>query len=204
MQALSTLAIFSSFFFLSACTSTPQAQEPLIKKSIKDVNYQARKEDSSPRKRLMVLPFLDTDTARTQALRDAAREEFISDLNKTGEVIAVDSKDLKVDFTKNIANGEYQLSEIAKAAKDLGVSALLEGKVIDLSVRGKGDKVGVFRQLKTIFEAQVRVRISSAKSGAILFNTVKTVTVEESNVRVAESVNSDRFSKIILSSWRIW
>jgi hypothetical protein len=57
----------------------------------------------------------------------------------------------------------------------------------------KGDQVGVFRQLKTVFEAQVRVRIASARSGKELFNTLKTVTVEESNVRVAESVNSDRF-----------
>lgn len=126
-------------------------------------------------------------------MRDAARSEFIDDLNKTGEVIVVDSKDLKVDFSKNIQGGEYKLEEMAKAAKELGVSALLEGKIIDLKVRKKSDEVGVFRQMKTTFEAQVRVRIASARSGKELFNTVKTVTVEESNVRVAENVNADRF-----------
>lgn len=178
---------------LCACTSTPSQESVTTKKKIKDVSFQARKEDASPRKRLMILPFLDSESSRSQEMRDAAREEFISDLNKTGEVIAVDSKDLKVDFTKQIQNGEYQLAEVAKAAKDLGVSALLEGKVVELKVKNKGDQVGVFRQLKTVFEAQVRVRIVSARSGKELFNTLKTVTVEESNVRVAESVNSDKF-----------
>lgn len=184
--------LFSLSIMTLSCTSAPQ-ETVASKKRIKDVSFQARKEDSSPRKRIMILPFLDADNNRSQSMRDSARDEFITDLNKTGELIAVDSKDLKVDFSKQISNGEYQLSEIAKSAKDLGVSALLEGKVVDLKVKNKGDQVGVFRQLKTIFEAQVRVRIVSARSGKELFNTLKTVTVEESNVRVAENVNSDRF-----------
>lgn len=183
--------ILLSVVVLSACATS--SNEPQVRKEIKDVSYQARKEDSSPRKRLMILPFLDSNEVRPQEMRDAARSEFIDDLNKTGEVIVVDSKDLKVDFSKNIQGGEYKLEEMAKAAKELGVSALLEGKIIDLKVRKKSDEVGVFRQMKTTFEAQVRVRIASARSGKELFNTVKTVTVEESNVRVAENVNADRF-----------
>lgn len=179
-------------FFTIACATEP-TQQPSIKKEIKDVSYQARKEDTSPRKRLMILPFLDSSEQRPQELRDAARSEFIRELNKTGDVIAVDSQDLRVDFSKNMSNGQYKLEEIAKAAKDLGVSALLEGKVVDLKVKRKSDEVGVFKQVKTTFEAQVRVRIASARSGKDLFNTLKTVTVEESNVRVAENANADRF-----------
>lgn len=184
------------FSFLSlvmiACASAPP-ESVTTKKRIKDVSFQERKEDASPRKRIMILPFLDSDGSRSQSMRDAARDEFIIDLNKTGDVIAVDSKDLKLDFSKQLANGEYKLAEIAQSAKDLGVSALLEGKIVELKVKNKGDQVGVFRQLKTLFEAQVRVKIVSARSGKELFNTLKTVTVEESNVRVGESVNSDKF-----------
>lgn len=185
------MTLFVGLLLLSSCATEPT--EPQVRKEIKDVSYQARKEDSSPRKRLMILPFLDTNEGRPQEMRDAARTEFIDDLNKTNEVIVVDSKDLKVDFSKNIQGGEYKLEEMAKAAKELGVAALLEGKIVDLKVRKKSDEVGVFRQMKTTFEAQVRVRIASARSGKELFNTLKTVTVEESNVRVAENVNADRF-----------
>ena len=190
VKSILAISMLTSALFLGACASE---QGPTIKKEIKDVSYQARKEESGPRKRLMILPFLDTNEARPQEMRDAARSEFIADLNKTNEVIVIDSKDLKVDFSKNLQGGEYKLEEMAKAAKDLGVSALLEGKIMDLKVRKKSDEVGVFRQMKTTFEAQVRVRIASSRSGKELFNTVKTVTVEESNVRVAENVNADRF-----------
>jgi TolB-like protein len=164
-----------------------------VKKEIKDVSYQARKEDASPRKRLMILPFLDSSESRPQDLRDSARNEFIHELNKPGDLIAIDSKDLKVDFSKNVQGGQYKLEEISKAAKELGVSAILEGKVVDLKVRRKSDEVGVFRQQKTTFEAQVRVRIASSRSGKELFNTLKTVTIEESNVRVADGTNPDHF-----------
>ncbi|PIS11349.1 MAG: hypothetical protein COT73_04400 [Bdellovibrio sp. CG10_big_fil_rev_8_21_14_0_10_47_8] len=183
--------VWLALVLLTACVTEPE--QPTIRKEIKDVSFNARRDDAGPRKRLMVLPFLDAQESRSQEMRDHARDAFLRDLNKTGEVIAIDSRDLKVDFAKNISKGEYQLGEIAKVAKDLGVSALLEGKVIDLRVKQKSDAVGVFRQLKTIFECQVRVRIVSARSGKELFNTVKTVTVEESNVRVAEAVNTDRF-----------
>lgn len=184
-----------SLLFLSLMTvaCATDVERPTIKKEIRDVSMHARKEDASPRKRLMILPFLDSSEVRPQELRDQARTEFIRELNKNGDVIVIDSKDLRMDFSKHLQNGQYKLDEIAKVAKDLGVSALLEGKVVDLKVKRKSDEVGVFRQQKTTFESQVRVRIASARSGKELFNTLKTVTIEESNVRVAENANPDRF-----------
>lgn len=176
---------------LTSCVTSQN--EPQIKKEIKDVSYQARKSDDSPRKRLMILPFLDDSATRTQSLRDAARADFIEELNRIGEVIVIDSKDLKVDFSKAIEGGQYKLADIAKEAANLGVSAVLEGKLIDLKVKRKSDPIGVFRQLKTTFESQVRVRIVNARSGKEIFNTLKTVTIEEANVRVAETVDSDKF-----------
>lgn len=191
MKTLAASALFLSLSFLTGCVTNQN--EPQIKKQIKDVSYQARKGDDSPKKRLMVLPFLDTSESRGQALRDNARADFIEELNRIGEVIVIDSKDLKVDFSKAIEGGQYKLSDIAKEASNLGVSAILEGKLIDLKVKRKSDPVGVFRQMKTTFESQVRVRIVNARSGKEIFNTLKTVTIEEANVRVAETLDSDRF-----------
>lgn len=187
--------------FLSGCTtfftSDRSNEEPVkVKREVKDVPSQARKsDDSSPRKRLMILPFLDASAQRPQGLRDSARREVIKDLNKTGEVIVLDSEDLKVDLVKTMANGEYKMDEVSKATQALGVSAVLEGKILDLKVQRKSDEAGVFRQLKTLFDCVVRVRIYSSRSGKELFNTTKTVTIEESNVRVAEAVDTDRFFK---------
>jgi TolB-like protein len=181
---------------LCGCSSTGSrsGDQPTLKKEVRDVSPQARKsEESSPRKRLMILPFLDTGDQRPQSLRDQARKEVIRGLNKTGEVIVVDSNDLKLDMTRHLQSGEYKLEEVAKLTQELGVSAVLEGKIMELKVRRKSDEVGVFRQLKTTFDCVVRVRIASSRSGKELFNTTKTVTIEESNVRVAEAVDTDRF-----------
>lgn len=176
---------------ITAC-ATP-SKNPEVKRVVKDVSQTARKEEVGPRKRLMILPFLDASDERPTEWRDAAETEFIAALNKTDELIALNSDDLRINPEKFLQSGQYKFDEIAKEAKDLGVTGLLEGKVLDIKVKRKADNVGLFRQMKTTFEAQVRVRIASARNGKELFNTLKTVTIEEANVRVNETVQADKF-----------
>lgn len=183
-----------SLFALAGCAglgASPDA--PTVRKEIRDDNQVANREEGGMRKRLVVLPFLDASEVRGPELRDEARRDFIRALNKSNSLIALDSKDLKVDFAKAIKGGEYNLPSLTQAAMSLGVHALLEGKILDISVKRSADPVGIFRQVKSKFEAQVRVRILTVRSGREVFNTVKTVLLEEANVRVAEKVDSDRF-----------
>lgn len=180
------------FVILGACAALDRSP-PVSRREVKDVNYEARQGDSSPRKRLMVLPFLDASEARPQELRDRARTAFISELNLSREVVALDSKELNLDLAKLKDNGQYKLNEIAKAAQALGVGAVLEGKVVDIRIKRKADNVGVVRNLSTVFEVVAQVRVVTGRTGREVFNTVKTVTVEEHNVRVAERVEADKF-----------
>ncbi|GIL21258.1 MAG: hypothetical protein BroJett041_23720 [Candidatus Jettenia caeni] len=184
--------VLSLFLIGLGCASVEHSEQPKFNKEVKDVSHTARREDAGPRKRLMVLPFLDSQEGRPQALRDKAREEFLREMNQKYEIVVVDSSDLKMDFSKSIKSGEYDLAAISKQAQQLGVAAILEGKLIDLKVGRKSDPVGMFRQMKTKFEASVRVRIAATRSGRELFNTVKTVTLEEAQVRVGENVNADK------------
>lgn len=150
------------------------------------------REEMSPRKRVMILPFLDAKESRPVELRQKSREEFIRDLNMRGQVIALDSAELKMDLGKLVANNEYKMDEITKAASSMGVVSVLEGRIEDLKVKRQADEVGVFRQMKTRFEASVRVRIFSARTGKELFNTLKTVTLDDAQTRVAENSSADR------------
>lgn len=177
---------------LGACTTFDRTN-PTLRREIKDVNYEARRDDATPRKRIMVLPFLDAGDKRPQELRDRARSAFIADLNRTGEVIALDSRELKVDLAKNMQNGQYKLQDIAKEAQALGVSTVLEGKIIDIRIKRKADNVGVVRHLTTAFEVVAQVRVVTGRAGREVFNTIKTVTVEEQGVRVGERVETDKF-----------
>ena len=194
---LSTLAFFlqaCSYFGLNSGTNSSANESTnngiSTKKQIKEIK--AVKDDSLPRKRLMILPFLDSSDTRPQVLRDRARAQFIKELNQQGDLIVVDTADLKLDLSKQIRNGDYLLPEVAKAAHDLGVNAILEGKIVDLKVSRKADPVGIFRQIKTKFEAVVRVRVATARSGKEIFNTTKSVILEESQTRVSENITIEK------------
>lgn len=184
--------LFFIFLMALGCASLDRST-PTVRREVRDVNYEARRDDSSPRKRLMILPFLDSSEARPQELRDRARNSFIDELNRSGEVVALDSQDLKIDLAATKVNGQYKLAEVAKSALALGVGAVLEGKVLDIRIKRNADNVGVVRNLSTIFEIVVQVRVVTGRGGREVFNTVKTVTVEEHGVRVAERVEADKF-----------
>lgn len=184
--------VLSVFLFLSACTTLDRSK-PATRRQVKDVSYEARKEDASPRKRIMVLPFLDSSESRPQEFRDRARTAFIADLNRSGDVIALDSRELNLDLSKMIQGGQYKMAEVAKAALAMGVNAVLEGKIQDIRIKRKADNVGVVRHLTTAFEVVAQVRVVTGRAGREVFNTVKTVTVEEQGVRVAERVETDKF-----------
>lgn len=180
-------------FFLAGLFGCATGEPPVLKKRISEVDLKTEKSDGSLRKRLMVLPFLDSGTVGNPELRQRAREEMIKALNKTQALIVVDSRDLKVDWAKMTLGGEYNLPEIAKLANTMGVHGVMEAKLMDLKVQSKADPVGVFRQMKTKFESRARVRILAARTGRELFNTEKTVTLEEANYRVATNPAADRF-----------
>ena len=177
---------------LSGC-ATLNRNAPGTRREIRDVNYEARRQDSAPRKRLMILPFLDASEKRPQELRDKARKIFIEELNRTGEVIALDSRELSLDLSKFQSGGQYKLPEIAKAAQALGVNAVLEGKIQDVRIQRKADNVGLVRNLSTVFEVSAQVRVVTTRAAKEVFNTLKTVTVDEQGVRVAERVETDAF-----------
>lgn len=177
---------------MSGCVSIERNQNS-IRREVHDQNQVSIKDDTGPRKRLMVLPFLDTSEKRPQEFRDKARQAFIVELNKSGEVIALDSRELKIDLSKMMEGPGYKLNDVTKTAQALGVNAVLEGKIIDIKIKRKTDKVGLVRHLTTQFEVVAQIRVVMTRSNQEVFNTVKTVTVEEQGVRVAEKVETDKY-----------
>ena len=165
---------------------------PVARREVRDQSMTGKNESGGVRKRLIVLPFLDSSENRPEALRDKARSVFIHELNRSGEVVAVDSRDLKQESLRPAEKGEYDLKEVAKAAQALGANAVLEGKILDIRISRKADNVGVIRQMKSEFEAVVRVRVVQVRGAQEVFNTVKTVLLEEPSVRVAERVERDK------------
>lgn len=177
----------------------PQAAAPVkgLKKTITDQDLKKRDDDSELKKRVVVLPILDKKNIRSAAILTSAADAFMDSLNQSGELIAVDSKVLKLDLKKYVKNNTYDLLAISKDAAKVGVSALLEPRLIDMRFQNEDpslvDNSSSLKSRPLVFEIVVQARMISTHSEKELFNTVKTVTIDDSSSAVAENITSDNF-----------
>ncbi len=190
------LKLILSFFLLAttAC-SLFETRSEVPRKEVKDWNPNKNTESSSPRKRLALLPFLDKKSSHPTEFKESARRALMLDLNRTGEIIAMSADEFNLDLSKKTADGTYDMKELVKQTRDSGVAAFLTGQIVDVRVESKAGQIGIVRKLKTGIEVDVLVKVSSIRGGKDIFNTVKTVRLEDENVRVAERVDTDRFIK---------
>lgn len=192
---MSSKLILCIFLFLSLGCSLFETRPEVARREVKDWNPAKATDNSNPRKRLALLPFLDKNASHPVEFKESARRSLMFDLNKTGEIIAMSADEFNLNLTKKNADGTYDLKEISKQAKDSGVSAFLTGQIVDVRIESKAGQIGLVRKLKTGIEVDVQVVVGSIRGGKEIFNTIKTVRMEEENVRVAERVDTDRFVK---------
>ena len=91
------IAFVVASFFVSACSLLGANRQTGVAKplgpQVKDVPYEAREtrdgKDMSLRKRVMVLPFLDTAGARDSRSSMVAGEAFIRQLRQTDDLVVV-------------------------------------------------------------------------------------------------------------------
>jgi hypothetical protein len=173
--------------FLPACSSTPT---PAAKDNveIRDVELNARNEDEAPRHRVLILPFLDEKSDRSKKIAEMARSVLVRELLRTRQFIAVALEDFPQDPKKFITTEqEYDLGAIARVASNMGIAAVIEGKILDVRAKRAEDSVGIIRRLKAQVETQTRIRIFAGKNGKEIFNEVRTATEEATSSRVLES-----------------
>lgn len=179
---------------LASCSLFEQRKAPQNKVTQKDVPVAARESKmAEPKKRVIVLPFLDVSTERSSDVAQVARKTLVQQLLATGQFVVVDNGDFPKDLGSYKTNDEYDLKEVAKAAAGLGVAAIIEGKILDVQARRLGDQVGVFRKVKAQMEANVRLRMVATKNTRELINESRAATVEAMTTMVGSQSASDRF-----------
>jgi len=160
---------------------------------VKDVPYEARSGDNL-RHRVVVLPFLDVNLQRSQNAGEEARRTMVRELVRTGQFVVINPNDVPQDPKKFLTpEGEYDLEQLSKALSGMGISAVIEGKILDLRAKRIGDPVGLIRKVKARMEADVRLRMVAARTGREIYNEVRSAAVEAETTRVAERSFSDRY-----------
>lgn len=185
--------LFICVSFLGACSlfdvQTKRQETPVVQ----DVPFEARNGDLL-KKKLLVLPFLDSELQRSRNVTDVARKVVVEDLFNTRNFIVINNADVGQDLGSFVKESkEYDMPAVAKIAGNLGVSAVVEGRIIEIRAKKMGDEVGLFRKLRAQVDVAVQIRVFGAKSGREIYNAVRRASVEQETTRVGESSYSDRY-----------
>ncbi|MES2857199.1 MAG: CsgG/HfaB family protein [Bdellovibrionota bacterium] len=186
------VSLTSALFFLTTGCSLLSPKKDSRSPEIRDVSYQARESrEESPRRRIMILPFLDGSTRSAETAK-VARDAFIKALKRSDDFVIVSNTDFPKDIATYLKNGEYDLEAMGKIGGGMGLAGIMEGKIIEIKAKRIGDEVGIVRQIKARIGATVQIRMVNTKNGSIALNEMRTAEVEDSTTRVGERTYSDK------------
>jgi len=150
---LKGLVILVLLFFLPACVTVHDSADhrpPSERLS--------QLHSEGPRKRVLVLPFINETVEKDAMISKVGREALTAGLRQTDNFVIVDNQDIPKDLTTFQKDGKYDFEAISKLASQLGISAIIEGKVRMLRGHKNGDSVGLIRSEKSIVDAAVSLR----------------------------------------------
>jgi curli biogenesis system outer membrane secretion channel CsgG len=159
---------------------------------VRDLPYQARDSDLL-KKKILILPFMDSELQRSQNVTDIARRAVVEDLLSTNQFVVVSNADIGQDLRAFIKeNREYDMVALSRLASSIGVAAVVEGRILEVRARKIGDEIGLFRKIRAQVDVAVQIRVYGAKSGTEIFSSVRRATLEHETTRVGENAFSDR------------
>ena len=173
-----------AFFGLLAGCTTFNDRRPPVRTEVRDVPVVARGENDAPRTRALILPFLEDRP--NGPLGEVARPAVTRELVRSGQVLIATVDEIPSELRRPGPGGEYDLPLIAGKVAPLGIGAVIEGKVLEVTVRKLGDTLGLIREAKARVTARVRVRINGGKNGKEIYRGERTVEVESTATFVAE------------------
>ncbi len=195
---LSALLILS--FLQASCLTLKSQHDPILigvsdsqGPEIRDASMQARGNDANLRKRIIVLPFIDsTGSVHSDKLSKNARDALIRGLNKTDSFVIVSNSDFPKDIATYFKNGEYDLEEMAKMGLNVGVAGIIEGRILDVKAKKVGDEVGLVREVRAQMTVSVQLKVIATKTAHIVVNEMRKAEVEESSTHYGERSFSDK------------
>jgi curli biogenesis system outer membrane secretion channel CsgG len=185
------VVVFCLFASSLGCQSVAPTRAAKENVEVRDVEVAARGDDEAPRHRVLVLPFLDEKSDRSKKVGEAARQVLIRELMRSRAFLVVALEDFPQDVKKFITTErEYDLAAISRLASNMGIAAVIEGKILDVRIHRAGDSMGLIRHLKAQVDTQTRLRVYAGKNGKEILNEVRSASEEASSTQMGESGNA--------------
>ena len=191
---MNRLLFLSLFVVASGCSSTPEKKQPGPSPIYRDVPVNARdNRGEEPRKRILVLPFVDISGDRTEKVSESARQAFLKSLSATKAFVIVQNSDFPKDPKTLKVNDQYDLETISKIAGGMGIALVMEGRILEIKARRLGDQVGLVRKIRARMEAKIQLRIYATKQGREVINEIREANIEDTTTRIGSYAYSDKF-----------
>ena len=165
---------------------SPSVRLSSLKKNIEYTDLKKNNEEKSPKKRIVVLPFVDSKQVYSLDVLKKAQLGFIDQLNATEEVVAIDASQLKYDVSQSVKNGRYDLHGIINQIQSEGVSAVLSGQVVEIRL---------IKSKTAAFEVVVDAQMLSVRSEQEIFHMLKTVKLSDESIEMPSEVTAESFFK---------
>ncbi len=174
--------------------NTDNPQKSGLKRNVIDQDLKKIEEDNELKKRIVVLPFIDRKNQFSKELLRNSQLSFMDSLNTRSDMLALDAGALKLDLAKYLKDSMYDLKSLALDAEAAGVSCLLEGRVINIRFKDDPERsANSEADVNQGFEVVVQVRLLSVRTGKELFNTVRTVTLQDERFKIPTHLKNPDF-----------
>lgn len=178
---------------LSSCSLIQRRSDTGDPNAVVEKNVPFEGQSEAPRKRILVLPFIDTSgikggqgtTATSTA--QSARAALISWLNATERFVVVSPEDFPKDLNQFLSNFQYDLEAISKIAHGMGIGAVVEGKILEMRGKKFGTAVGVFSKQGVTMEGTIQIRAFAAKNGKEILNVTREGSAQATTTRNGSS-----------------
>ena len=178
--------------FTSQCMNIRDVRNHRSDPEVRDLPSQARDEDDGPRRRVVVLPFLNLSPYPSDSAGEIARATLVSQLIRTGEVLAMDVKELPEDISQYQVEDGYDIKKMLPLLRKVGAHGVIVGRIREIKTQKIGDSVGVFRKVMAEVKTLVDVEMFSSKSGASMVSETRSATIQEEVTRVAKYSYTDK------------
>jgi hypothetical protein len=137
------------------------------------------------RARALVLPITDESTQLPSDVLEEMTVHWSQALEQNTDLILIKPDQVQISGSNS--------KEISESASKAGIPLILEPKIIEIQAKGKVDPVGVIRRAQSELVIRIQLRALNSKSASESYNKVKTITIEDSQIRIGEATGSHTF-----------
>ena len=158
-------------------------------KRLRPIHKKATANEFAPiRKKIALLTFFNESPYGGDDIAISASEEMRLELSRTGEFVIDHNGEGLFGTSKEIyAGGGIKLAQLGRKAKLSGVNIVIFGRIKEARVRQKSDDIGLVRNMKSLAESLVEIKVYDVLSSKELFSETFDGNITDANFRLYNS-----------------